>query len=139
MITHLRIFATLPECFYYWVYSTKSFCPSFKNIILRAPNCSIVGCSCILKMVRHYYHQNIWCFEFVENYHFQFYFLAARFHEHLLEQWPSGQGAVAPRSTQPFILPRSVKWVPEISGNLVVISKLPPRSGASLEAVEPHP
>ena len=46
---------------------------------------------------------------------------------------------VAPRSTQPFILPRSVKWVPEISGNLVVKSKLPPRSGSSLEAVEPHP
>ena len=29
--------------------------------------------------------------------------------------------------------------VPEISGNLVVKSKLPPRSGSSLEAVEPHP
>ena len=46
---------------------------------------------------------------------------------------------VAPRSTQPFILPRSVKWVPVISGNLVVKSKLPPRSGCSLDAVEPHP
>ena len=69
-----------------------------------------------------------------------------------MEQWPSGQGTgfpiqgprvqnrcVAPRLTQPFILPRSVKWVPEISGNLVVKSKLPPRSGSSLEAVEPHP
>ena len=43
------------------------------------------------------------------------------------------------RLTQPFILPRSVKWAPEISGNLVVKSKLPPRSGSSLEAVEPHP
>ena len=69
-----------------------------------------------------------------------------------MEQWPSGQDAgfliqgslvqnhwAAPRLTQPFILPRSVKWVPEIAGNLVVKSKLPPRSGSSLEAVEPHP
>ena len=46
---------------------------------------------------------------------------------------------VAPRSTQPFILPRSIKWVPGISGNLVVKSKLPPRSSNSLVAVEPHP
>ena len=46
---------------------------------------------------------------------------------------------VAPRSTQPFILPRSIKLVPGNSGNLVVKSKLPPRSGSSLEAVEPHP
>ena len=46
---------------------------------------------------------------------------------------------VAPRSTQPFILPRSIKWVPGISGNLVVKSKLPPQSGTSPEAVEPHP
>ena len=46
---------------------------------------------------------------------------------------------VAPRSTQPFILPRSIKWVPGISRNLVVKSKLPHRSGSSLEAVEPHP
>ena len=46
---------------------------------------------------------------------------------------------VAPRSTQPFIFLRSIKWVPGISGNLVVKSKLPPRSGSSLEAVEPHP
>ena len=30
-------------------------------------------------------------------------------------------------------------WVPGISGNLVVKSKLCPRSGTSLEAVEPHP
>ena len=29
--------------------------------------------------------------------------------------------------------------VPGTSGNLVVKSKLPPRSGSSLEAVEPHP
>ena len=33
---------------------------------------------------------------------------------------------VAPRSTQPFILPRSVKWVPGISRNLLVKSKPPP-------------
>ena len=33
------------------------------------------------------------------------------------------------------------KWVPEISGNLMVKNKLPPQSGShsSLEAVEPHP
>ena len=46
---------------------------------------------------------------------------------------------VAARSTQPFILPQSIKWVPGISGNLVVKSKLLPRSGSSLEAVELHP
>ena len=69
-----------------------------------------------------------------------------------MEQWPSGKGTgfliqgsrvqnhwVAPRSNQPFILPRSIKWIPGISGNLVVKSKLPPRSGSSFEAVEPHP
>ena len=32
--------------------------------------------------------------------------------------------SVAPRSAQSFILPRSIKWEPEISGNLVVKSKL---------------
>ena len=66
-----------------------------------------------------------------------------------MEQWPSGQSSrfliqesrvqnhwVAPR---PFTLLRLVKWVPEVSGNLVVKSKLPPRSCSSLEAVEPHP
>ena len=31
------------------------------------------------------------------------------------------------------------KWVPGIFGNLVVKSKLLPRIGSSLEAVEPHP
>ena len=41
------------------------------------------------------------------------------------------------RSIQPFILLRSTKWVPGISANLVVKSKLPPQSGSSLEAVEP--
>ena len=34
---------------------------------------------------------------------------------------------------------RSVKWVPEISGNIVEKSKLPPQNGSSLEAVKPHP
>ena len=38
-----------------------------------------------------------------------------------------------------FILPRSIKWVPGVCGNLMVKSKLPPWSGSSLEAVEPHP
>ena len=41
--------------------------------------------------------------------------------------------------TQLFILPRLIKWVPGISGNLVVKGKLPPPNGSSLEAVEPHP
>ena len=35
---------------------------------------------------------------------------------------------MAPKPIQPFILPRSIKWVPGISGNLVVKSKLLPRS-----------
>ena len=35
---------------------------------------------------------------------------------------------VAPRSTQPFILPSSIKWIPGISGDLVVKSKLTPPS-----------
>ena len=46
---------------------------------------------------------------------------------------------VAPRLTQLFILPKSIRWVPEISENLVVKSKLPPQSGSSLETVEHHP
>ena len=45
----------------------------------------------------------------------------------------------APRLTQPFILLRLVKWVPAISGDLVITSKLPPRSGSNLEAIELHP
>ena len=45
---------------------------------------------------------------------------------------------VAPCLTQSFILPSSVKWEPGISGNLVVNSKLPPRSDFSLEAVAHH-
>ena len=45
---------------------------------------------------------------------------------------------VAPRSAQSFILPRSIKWVPGISWNLVLSSKLPPQSGSSLETAEPH-
>ena len=65
--------------------------------------------------------------------------------------WASGEGTgfpiqgscvqnhrVAPWLTQPFILPRSIKWV-RVSGSLVVKSKLSPWSGSSLEAVEPHP
>ena len=47
--------------------------------------------------------------------------------------------SVMKRLTQPFILLRLIKWVPGISGDLVVKSKLPPRSGSSLGAVEPHP
>ena len=35
---------------------------------------------------------------------------------------------LAPRSTQPFIFPRLIKWVPGISRNLLVKSKLPPHS-----------
>ena len=46
---------------------------------------------------------------------------------------------MAPRSTQPFILLRSIKRVPGIFGNLVVKSKLLFRSGYSLETIEPHP
>ena len=46
---------------------------------------------------------------------------------------------VTPRSTQPFILPKLIKLVPGISGNLMVTSKLPPRRGSSLETVEPRP
>ena len=38
---------------------------------------------------------------------------------------------VAPSSTQPFILPRSIKWLPGISGNLLVKSKWPPCSGSA--------
>ena len=56
-----------------------------------------------------------------------------------LGEWKAESTLKPPRSTQPFILPRLVKWVPGISGNVVVKSKLPPRSGTSLETVEPHP
>ena len=52
-------------------------------------------------------------------------------YKHVQNHW------VAPRLTQPFILPWSTKLVPEISGNLVVKSKLPLRRG--LEAVEHNP
>ena len=37
---------------------------------------------------------------------------------------------VAPRSTQLFILLRSIKWIPVISGKRVVKSKLPHHSGS---------
>ena len=48
---------------------------------------------------------------------------------------------VAPRSTQSFILPRLIKWVSIISGNLLVKTKLSPQkhTGSSLEVVEPNP
>ena len=46
---------------------------------------------------------------------------------------------VALRSIQSFIIPRLIKWVPGLSGKLVVKSKMPPRSGSSLEAIENHP
>ena len=36
---------------------------------------------------------------------------------------------VVPGSMQPFILPSSIKWVPVITGNLVLESKLHPCSG----------
>ena len=55
----------------------------------------------------------------------------------------SGLGAGFPiqgsRVQNHWVAPRSIKSVPGISGNLVVKSKLPPRSCSSLEAVEPHP
>ena len=41
----------------------------------------------------------------------------------------------APMSTRPFILLRSIKRVPGISGNLVVKHKLPPQSGSSHHAL----
>ena len=44
---------------------------------------------------------------------------------------------MAPRSTQPFVLLRSIKWELEIPGDLVVKSKQSPRGGSSLEAVKP--
>ena len=76
----------------------------------------------------------------------------AQFEYYFMKQQPSGLGVgfpiqescvqnhwAAPRSTQPSTLPRSIKRVPGISGNLVIKSKLSPRSGSNLEAVEPHP
>ena len=45
---------------------------------------------------------------------------------------------VTPRPTQLFFLPRSIKWVPGISGELVVKSKLSPRSGClALQQLNP--
>ena len=38
-----------------------------------------------------------------------------------------------------IIIHAIILWVPGISGDLVVNSRLPPQSGSSLEAVEPHP
>ena len=44
-----------------------------------------------------------------------------------LRHWIHNPGVfrLKPRSTQPFILLRSIKWVPGISENLVIKSKLP--------------
>ena len=58
-----------------------------------------------------------------------------------LMHWIPNQGIQKPlggsRSTQSFIFLRLIKLVPGISGNLVIKSKLLPRSDPSLEAVEP--
>ena len=42
-------------------------------------------------------------------------------------------------SDQISVLAEALDQITGTSGNLVVKSKLPPRSGSSLEAVEPHP
>ena len=55
------------------------------------------------------------------------------FEYHVQNHW------VAPRSTQTFIHPGLIKLVLRISRNLVIKSKLTPRSGCSLKAVDPHP
>ena len=47
----------------------NNFVPVLKKIFWE-PNSNIVGYSFILKMVGHYYPQNIWYFEFAENDHF---------------------------------------------------------------------
>ena len=41
--------------------------------------------------------------------------------------------------SKPLSGSKLINWIPGISGNLVVKSKLPPRVGYSLEAVESHP
>ena len=64
---------------------SSHFVPILKTLSW-VPNCSIVGCSCILKMVGHYYPQNIWHFGFAEKYHFRFYFLEALFRKNLLAE-----------------------------------------------------
>ena len=47
---------------------------------------------------------------------------------------------LAPGSTQPFILPRLVKWVSGFSGNSVLKSKQPPPSGfVTLRQLTPRP
>ena len=55
------------------------------------------------------------------------------FEYHVQNHW------VAPRSTQTFIHRGLIKLVLRISRNLVIKSKLTPRSGCSLKAVDPHP
>ena len=54
-----------------------------------------------------------------------------------MEDWSSGegvgfpfQGFKGPKSTQSFIIPRSIKWIPRNSGDLVIKSKLFPHSGS---------
>ena len=81
----------------------------------------------------------------------QWFFCLWKHYGTFMEQWLSGWGTgfpilgscvknywVAPRLSQPFICPRLIKWVLEISKKLLVKSKLPPESGSSLETVEPH-
>ena len=61
----------------------------------------------------------------------------------VVSKWPSGSGAglpiqgswvlnhlVTPTSTQPFILPSSIIWVPGAPGDRVVKSRLYPSSGS---------
>ena len=45
------------------------FAPVLKTLFWE-PNFSIVGCGLILEIVGRYYPQNIWYFEFAENYYF---------------------------------------------------------------------
>ena len=83
-VTHFHIFAIqLQSCFHSWIHVLKSFQSSFKAWSW-APNCSIMGISCMLKMLDHYHSQNIWYLSYAENCRFQFYFLAAFFHKNLL-------------------------------------------------------
>ena len=61
------------------------FVPVLKTLSSQ-PNPNIVDCIFVFKMLGHYYPQNIWYFEFSENYDFQFYLLTALFHKNLLAQ-----------------------------------------------------
>ena len=55
-------------------------------------------------------------------------------HSYTIIVWGPGVACSNPlggsRSTQLFILPRSIRWVPGTSRNFVVKSKLPPGSGS---------